>query len=192
MPACQHCGSRSVEIVLNPLTIFVHLLSNERRTRCPRCGWKGWKHKREWAHVVGAGIWRGAGGIQGPTHDEPSHSAHRVKDTPPDAVFEKAVAEKRGAPDLAAVDRALDEHDRIRAARRARRPVAQSPWPATDGPHGGSSRHEEPRVRRSRESRTRHRTSRRHRRLTRTRVILLVLGAITALVTVALMVRACA
>jgi hypothetical protein len=75
----------------------------------------------EWAHVVGAGIWRGAGGIQENSHERQSNSIQGVSAIPSDAVFEKVVAEERGTPDLDDVDRALAEYERMRAERREQR-----------------------------------------------------------------------
>lgn len=48
MVACPKCGSRRVQRVQNVLALVVALVTPERRTRCPKCGWVGWKHVREW------------------------------------------------------------------------------------------------------------------------------------------------
>jgi len=210
MPACRRCGSRSVEIVFNPLTFVAHVLTHERRTRCPRCGWTGWKHKKEWAHVAGAGIWRGAGGIQGNGHHRQSNSTHRVNDTPPDAVFEK-VAGSHEPLDLGAIDRALDEHERKRTERHTPRQAATSPSRATHDRRKKPSRKKESRApsidatlmnrdshgsarstHSAHGSTGRSRISRRALRgVERNRVILLVLAAVAALVVVVLTARAC-
>ena len=213
MPACRRCGSRSVEIVLNPLTFVAHVLTHERRTRCPRCGWTGWQHQKEWAHIAGGGIWRGAGGVQGNGHGQQLNSTHGVNHTPPDAMFEQVVAEAEdGAPDLAAVDSALDEHERNRAERRAQRTAGTSPRRAASAAWNTRSRRDKLRgqssgatSRRNRNrgsdlgsthsthlSSNRGRISRRAlRRMNRKRMILLVSAVTAALVVAVLMNRAC-
>jgi DNA-directed RNA polymerase subunit RPC12/RpoP len=131
MAACPQCGSRSIRLVINPLTWFAHLITESRASKCPRCGWRGWKHRKEWLHIPAAGILRGGTGHSGDI------VARRRKGAPGagpaqdkkagngpihDRAFETVVTDGAAAPDLDAIDLKLAESRENRAAERANRP----------------------------------------------------------------------
>jgi hypothetical protein len=77
MAACPRCGSRSIRLVINPLTWPAHVVTELRSSRCPRCGWRGWKHKSEWIHIRHAGVFAGGTGHTGKQRDEHSRIGSR-------------------------------------------------------------------------------------------------------------------
>jgi hypothetical protein len=115
MAACPQCGSRSVRLVINPLTWFAHLITESRASKCPRCGWRGWKHKKEWLHIPAAGIFRGGTGHSGeparpsrrssPSAESPSTARSPIQDIE----FETVVRDGVEAPDFGAIDQNLSE-----------------------------------------------------------------------------------
>lgn len=105
MAACPQCGSRSIRLVINPLTWLAHLITERRASRCPRCGWRGWKHKKEWLHIPAAGILRGGSGHTGKTRVTRPASAGRAGDE----VFKTVVRDGVAPPDLEAIDERMAE-----------------------------------------------------------------------------------
>lgn len=131
MAACPQCGSRSIRLVINPLTWFAHLITESRASKCPRCGWRGWKHRKEWLHIPAAGILRGGTGHSG---DEvarrrrkgapdaaPAQDVNAGRGPIHDRVFETVVSDGVAAPNLDAIDEKLAESREKWAAERARR-----------------------------------------------------------------------
>ena len=179
MPACPRCGSRSVKIVFNPLTVVAHLVSTERRTKCPRCGWKGWQGKKVWEHVPGAGLWRGAGGMGSHPHRHKASASASASAPDGDAAAGPEAPqipppEVDVTPELDAIDRALEEQEHTHGPRRTR--------PTADG-----------------RSRPKSRTSSRKRRglrrlkssVERRGLSLQILAGVALLTALALVARAC-
>jgi hypothetical protein len=130
MAACPQCGSRSIRLVINPLTWCAHLITERRASKCPRCGWRGWKHKKEWLHIPAAGILHGGTGHTASDGPAPRgrvtaapDSAPRPKTSGPtrDAQFETVVTDGVNPPNLDAIDQDLAESRERWASEKTRR-----------------------------------------------------------------------
>jgi hypothetical protein len=185
MSACPHCGSRSIRLIMNPLTWPVHVFGNRLRTKCPRCGWRGWQHKSQWLHIAHAGVLAGGTGHSGRrtehhSGDRSPHERSHAQLRPPSAtVTAKPKAVELSESELAEIDNELQRS----WLRTLEDPEAPRP-PDSAGavaPHDSAHHHH------SRRGRSRHHRSR-QRRARRARMWLVV-AMLAALAVVAILVK---
>jgi hypothetical protein len=115
-------------------------VTESRASKCPRCGWRGWKDKKEWLHIPAAGILRGGTGHAGgdpasrPVFVEMDMTGADAAATDATPVIEEAelvpAAVEPKAPDFDAIDENLADVRTNQPTYRSRR--------------GGRSRHHHP------------------------------------------------
>lgn len=189
MSACPRCGSRSIHVKFHWLTVFVYPVAQQKRVKCPRCGYQGWM-----GHTERLESKRGRHEYtlhrQDDRHDladraEPSGVAADQLLPPVEAQFTADSTEDRGDPDLSSIDfparTALPIDPSVRLSR-----ANPTPDPPVGEGHRASKRHHRRHSHRHGESHHRGRRSGSDKR-----VILLVVFVVACITAVIILARAC-